>query len=204
MSYYPYLNTIYSNSQYSNVPRDPPQQDGYSYLRGSRPQTTFPYDAAYDPTYQQDRVNPQYRYYQHYEYPAWVQRHNPPKVTSQNFVNPKPVTYTLDGYEYKIPAYPPYMYWYPNPIDCKDVCGKQVCDNYYKRRNDFYNCQRCQLVQSPGPMCWNSNLQKCVPCSREKALAPCEETYGCANPNGFPHNKVAPINPLYTGCTNCL
>lgn len=199
--------TIYTQNQYSNVPRNPVEK--YRYLRGSNPQTEFPYDAAYDPTYQYDTVFPQYKYFKHHEYPSWVQEHNPPHVFAQSFVDPKPRSITIannnnESVEYSVNEYPPYSYFYPNPLECEDVCGQKICNNYYKKRNDYYNCKRCQLIQSPGPMCWNSNLQKCVKCPKEKALEPCENKFGCANANGFPHNRVEPINPKYTGCANCL
>lgn len=187
---------------YSNIAGYPVEQ--YRYLGGTNPQTTYPYDSKYDAKY-----DPMYQlYHKKRAYPAWVQEHNPPYVFAQSFVDPKPKTYSVNvgpnNIEFNVADYPPYSYFYPNPLECEDVCGGRVCDKYYRKRNDFYNCQRCQLVQTPGPMCWSSKLQKCVKCSREEALSPCEDRYGCANANGFPHNRVEPINPKYTGCSNCF
>ena len=118
--------------------------------------------------------------------------------------NPKPVSYqAANGFAYQIPQYPPYIFWYPNPVECRDVCGKQVCDSYYKAMNDNRNCQRCQ--RKDPPQCWDSKADVCVDCPRATALASCNSrnTYGCANPRGFPHSDGAPINPLYTGCKLC-
>src|SRR5690606_3034691 len=119
----------------------------------------------------------------------WVQRHRMPKV----FTEPKARSYKWNGFSYQIPPYPNYMYWYPNPVECRDSCGLDVCNEYYRRRNNYLNCKRCQLVKSPGPMCWDSKVQRCVACPREQALSRCEDNYGCGNPLGFPNDNVGPI-----------
>lgn len=193
------INTIYTNTPYSNVPRNASYPHGYSHIQGTLPETQYPYDSAYDHTYQRDIRHSKYRYYGNMEYPHWVQRHNMPQV----YTDHKPRSYTNNGYKYAIPPYPPYLYFYPNPVECRDACGKNTCDKYYYRLNNYNNCKRCQLVKSPGPMCWSSQKQQCVACPREQALSRCEDSYGCGNPNGFPHDNVGPINPLYTGCQNC-
>jgi hypothetical protein len=86
-------------------------------------------------------------------------------------------------------------------MECRDTCGTNVCNRYYKRMNDYRMCQFCQDLKHP--QCWDSKHQRCVPCSREIALARCEDRFGCANPNGWMQDRVAPINPKYTGCKNC-
>ncbi len=191
---------MYNNTQYSNLSKDPGFPYGYPHLRGMYPQTMYPYDSVYDNKYMTDVSHPKYKYFGNMEYPYWVQRHNRPQV----FTNPKPTSWSKnEGFVHKISNYPPNIYWYPNPTECRDACGGKRCGNYYQQKNDFLNCQRCQLVKYPGPMCWDRTKQMCVKCPKEQALAPCEQSYGCSSPLGFPNQSTPPINPLYTGCANC-
>lgn len=144
--------------------------------------------------------NSKYDYYGNMSYPYYVKKHRIPKI----YLKPKPRIYKSNNYYYQIPPYPPRIYFYNNPIECRDKCGPRACNLYHKRLNDFNNCKRCQNIKSPGPMCWSSRRQKCVPCPRHHALSRCEDRFGCSNPNGLPHDNVPPINPLYTGCKNCF
>lgn len=194
--------SIYSKNQYSN--REDPYSAPYPYyipfLNGGNPQTMYPYDALYDQKYQMQNSDPKYQYYGNMEYPYYVQRHRSPHV----YFDPKPTKYWhSNGFQYRIPPYPPYIYWYPNPVECRDVCGNNVCDAYYNAMNNYRNCKRCQ--QKDPPQCWDSTSQKCTDCPPEEALEGCQlrTRYGCANPRGFPHADVPPINPKYTGCKMC-
>lgn len=166
---------------------------GYSY----RPMpTNYPWDSTYEPY--PNPVTPKYQVNGNMEYPYWVRRHRNPKV----FSDPKPIEYSdPSGYTYQIPEYPPYVYWYPNPMECRDSCGTKVCNEHYRRVNNYRMCQRCQSLKKP--MCWNSEAQKCVACSPRQALSPCEDSFGCRNPNGWLQSNVAPIDPKYTGCRMC-
>lgn len=195
---------MYSTGQYNNrpVPYESAYQYYISFLNGSNPNVQYPYDAQFDSKYQNDVVNPTYSTnVGEMNYPYYVQRHRSPEV----FYDPKPTKYynPVDNHIYQIPQYPPYMYWYPAPSECRDTCGKKVCDSYYKAMNDNRNCQRCQ--RKDPPQCWDSQIESCVDCPRSTALASCNSrnSYGCANPRGFPHSDGAPINPMYTGCKLC-
>lgn len=116
------------------------------------------------------------------------------------YLSSRPSSYENDyGYKFEVPKYPPPIYWYPNPLECKDVCGSRVCDAYYRRLNDYRMCQQCQSLKTP--MCWNSDKQQCVGCRGEKALASCEDRFG-AQGNGWLQTNVGPVNPKYTGCVN--
>jgi hypothetical protein len=103
---------------------------------------------------------------------------------------------------FQLPDNGPYLYWYPNPTECRDVCNPKRCNEYYTQLNNYNNCNRCQL--NPGrPMCWNPKTQQCYKCSQKKAMKSCTKpsAYGTPNPNGWPHREVGgPINPKYTGC----
>lgn len=193
------MSGIYTNTPYTNVPRDPSYPYGYPHLRGTLPQTHYPYDAVYDAQYQRNVRHPKYRYYGNMEYPYWVQRHRMPKV----FTEPKPRSYKWNGFKYQIPPYPNYVYFYNNPNECRDLCGLDVCNEYFRRKNNYLNCKRCQNVKFPGPMCWDPNKQRCITCPVRQALSRCEDNFGCGNPLGSPHDNVPPINPKYTGCQNC-
>lgn len=193
------MSTIYTNTPYTNVPRNAAYPYGLSHLTGSLPETHYPYDAVYDARYQRNVRDPRYKYHGNMQYPYYVQRHRTPKV----FTEPKPRSYKWNNYSYHIPSYPPYVYYQPNPIKCRDACGTDVCNEYFRRLNNYNNCRRCQLVKSPGPMCWSPTTQRCVSCPPEQALSRCQDSFGCGNPNGGVHDNVAPINPLYTGCQNC-
>lgn len=120
-------------------------------------------------------------------------------------VEPKPVEYDdrATGFNYHIPSYPPYVYWYPNPMECSDVCGERVCNAYDRRMNDYRMCEYCQSMKVP--QCWDKRAQQCVSCPQGQALRRCVDTYGCANPHngGWMQDRVAPINPKYTGCKQC-
>ena len=101
---------------------------------------------------------------------------------------------------HKVPEYPPTIYWYPNPMECEDVCGKKVCNKYYRQLNNYRMCQICQSQKTP--MCWNPNAQRCEMCSPEQAWESCSDRFGAQNPNGWLHANTGPINPKYTGCQN--
>ncbi len=191
------MSSIYTNTPYTNIGRDPSYPYYYPHLNGYLPQTMYPYDSVYDNTYQSNIRHPKYRWYGNMEYPYFVRRHRIPKV----FTEPKPTFTKANGFYHQIPSYPPYIYWYPNPTKCRDACGEAVCNEYFRRMNNYNMCQRCQTTDPPS--CWNPKIQRCVPCNPETALEDCKQTYGCANPNGWPHRKVAPQNPLYTGCQLC-
>ena len=195
--------SIYQKSQYSNLAK--PYRASYPYyiphLNGGNPQTMYPYDAVYDQKYQGQNMDPRFQYYGNMEYPQSVQRHRMPYV----YYNPKPKLYvdtTNPGaaHYYDIPPYPPYVYWYPNPMKCRDICGNKICDAYFRQINNYRNCTRCQRKQTP--QCWSPEAQECVQCAPEEALASCAslDRYGSPNPNGQMHANVPPQNPLYTGC----
>jgi hypothetical protein len=198
---------MYSTSQYNNrpVPYEASYQYYTAFLNGGNPNPQYPYDAMYDRKYQKVVLNPSYKYYgdatdgRQMNYPYYVQRHRAPSV----YYNSKPYTTTAVSPDYRIPDAQPYMYWYPNPVECEDTCGKDVCNAYYKAMNDNRNCQRCQ--RKDPPQCWDSENETCIDCPRRVALASCNSrnTYGCANPRGFPNADSAPINPVYTGCQLC-
>lgn len=196
------MSSIFSNSWYSNIPRNAAYPYYNGHLGGLLPQTQYPYDGVYDNKYQQNIRDPSFKWYNNMEYPYYVQRHRIPQV----FTEPKPDFKVKDGYFYSINNYPPYVYWYPNPLECRDACGEKVCNEYYRRLNNYNNCQRCQLSRGYNgmPMCFDSRTQKCVDCSPGQALANCEDTFGCGNPQSWPHGRVPPQNPLYTGCKNCV
>jgi hypothetical protein len=129
-------------------------------------------------------------------------------IASTNaYVEPKPVG-VEHGHgckcescvRYRVPEYPPTIYWYPNPMECEDVCGRQVCNRYYRQLNDYRMCQVCQSQKTP--MCWNPNAQRCEMCSPEHAWESCSDRFGAQNPNGWLHANTGPINPKYTGCQN--
>lgn len=196
--------SMYQNtSQYSNVPQPyrAPYPHYIPFLNGGNPETLYPYDGLYDKKYQAARGNPKYQHYGSMDYPHYVQRHNQPQVyfnpkpvLKVNMSNPKAVLYN------EIPPYPNYIYWYPNPVECRDTCGNKVCDAYYEKANNYRNCMRCQ--RKDPPQCWSSQAQQCVNCPPEQALTACSSRvrYGMPNPNGELHADVAPQNPLYTGC----
>lgn len=192
--------SVYQTTQYQNIPRDPPMPFGYAHLSGNIPQTHYPYDSVYDTEYQSVIMHPKYRWYGNMEYPYHVRRQRVPKV----FTRPKPNYYKYNNYYYQIPNYPPYVHWYPNPMLCRDTCGDAICNEYFRRINDYRNCLRCQMNRGK-PMCWSPEKQDCVDCPPEEALAKCNsrDRFGCANPNGFPHADVPPVNPIYTGCMMC-
>lgn len=195
--------SIYRKSQYSNL--SIPYQASYPYyvshVKGGYPERQYPYDALLDQKYQYDNLNPRYQYYGNMGYPYSAQRHRAPQV----YYDPKPTLFhhASSGHEYKIPPYPPYIYWYPNPKECRDVCGNKVCDEYHEQLSNYRNCRRCQ--RKDPPQCWDPSSQMCVECPPEQALENCASryNYGCANPNGYQHADVPPINPLYTGCKSC-
>lgn len=186
----------YAQAPNSNLPvRDASWVYGYPYMTSRLPQANWPWDSVYDTAYQSDINNPNYRHYGTMEYPYSVRRQQVPLV----YVNPRPSSYETDsGYGFNIPNYPPAIYWYPNPTECEDTCGPQVCNAYYKRANDYRMCNVCQTLKKP--MCWDPRSQRCVDCAPEQALESCEKRFGSTNPNGWPHARVAPINPKYTGC----
>lgn len=193
------MQSIYSNTPYTNVTRTPSYPHRYPHLVSKLPETQYPYDSVYDSRYQHDIKHPNNQH-QNMEYPHWVQRHRMPMV----FTERKPRSYnTTTGYSYQVYPYPPYQYFYHNPRKCRDTCGGRSCQKYFKKLNNYNNCKRCQLIKRPGPMCWDPKAQRCVSCSHNKALTRCEDTFGCKNPQGFPHGNIRPINPLYTGCKNC-
>lgn len=181
-------------SQYNNVPSFRASYPNYiPFLNGGNPETLYPYDSMYDKKYQ---------HFGSMDYPYYVQRHNAPQV----YFNPKPLL-KVDATNPRailyneIPPYPNYIYWYPNPMKCQDVCGNKVCDAYYEKANNYRNCMRCQ--RKDPPQCWSSKFQQCINCPPEHALTPCASRtrYGMPNPNGELHADVSPQNPLYNGCT---
>lgn len=169
-------------------------ESDYKYF-SKLPETTYPNDYVYDTPY---RENPSRIPTGSMIYPSAAVRHRNPQV----LINPKP--YDVEdrdtGYRYQIPQYPPYIYWYPNPVECRDTCGMKVCESYNRRMNDYKMCQFCQTLKTP--QCWDRNTQKCTKCPRNKALGSCEDSFGSPNPNGWMQSNVAPINPKYTGCKN--
>jgi hypothetical protein len=195
--------SLYRNSQYSNKPFHYSTSNPYyiPFLNGGNPEPMYPSDALYDGTYQTDNMNPKYQYYGNLDYPQTVQRQNQPLV----YYNPKPVL-KVDATDkssilyYESPKYPPYVYYYPNPVECKDVCGNKICDAYYNKMNNYRNCRRCQMKSTP--QCWCPRTQTCVNCPPEKALTSCASRtrYGMPNPNGALQADVPPQNPLYTSC----
>lgn len=191
------MSSVYTNTPYANIPHDANYPYGFPYLNGRLPDVHFPWDAVYDVQYQHDVRNPKYQYYGNMSYPYFVRRHRIPSVLA----NPKPTEVEHGDYSYQIPQYPPYVYWYPNPVECRDTCGEQMCGAWAKRMNDYRMCQMCQNLKSP--QCWDAARQRCTPCRPEQALARCEDRFGCANPNGWMQDRVAPINPKYTGCRLC-
>lgn len=191
------MESVYTSPVAGNIPRQAAYPYGLPYLQNQLPQTHWPWDAAHDTKYQRDIQNPNYAHYAQPAYPYWVRRHRAPTVFSQ----PKPVGRRANGYTFQIPPRSPYVYWYPNPVECSDACGTEVCVEYQRRLNNYKMCQMCQSLKKP--MCYSAQKQQCVPCAPEQALSSCEENYGCRNPNGWVHNNVAPINPKYTGCQLC-
>ncbi len=172
-----------NTTPYGNIPRDVQ----YPFLNG-RMQSVYESDVYYgNMGYMGNTGNMGYPYY--------VQR------VPQVLPNPKPTSVEVGDYSYQIPKYPPYLYWYPNPVECADSCGAAVCNAYGKKMNDYRMCQRCQSMKTP--QCWNASAQKCQPCRPEKALTSCEDQFGCANPTGWLQSRGAPINPKYTGCRLC-
>jgi hypothetical protein len=193
---------MYKVNQYNNrpVPYRAPFSNYLTYLNGGNPEPQYPYDALFDQQYQAASKKPYTKYSGSNDYPYYAQRHRAPHT----YYDPKPTKYHhTDGYEYKIPKYPPYMYWYPNPVECRDTCGKQVCDSYHNALNNYTNCRRCQ--RNDPPQCWDESKQMCSECLPEQALSSCQSRsrYGCPNPRGFPNADVPPINPKYTGCKMC-
>lgn len=195
----PLAKSVYTNTQFTNVPGQVSYPYYLPHLSGNIPQTHWPYDSVYDTTWQNNISHPKYRWYGNMEYPYYTQRHRTPKV----FTRPKPMYWKNNGFYYKIPSYPPYIYWYPNPYLCRDMCGDEICNEYFIRINDYRNCQRCQ--KRDPPQCWDPKSQKCINCPPELALEKCSlrKRFGCTNPNGYQHTDVPPINPLYTGCKMC-
>jgi hypothetical protein len=192
------MSSVFSNTQFTNIPRDASYPYGHPYLSSRLPQTHYPWDSVYDTRYQRDVQHPKYQWHGHMEYPYYVRRHRIPKV----FTEPKPIEFASpNGYSYQIPQYPPYVYWYPNPVECRDACGTKVCEEYHRRMNNYRMCKFCQTLKRP--MCFDPRRQSCVPCRPEQALARCEDNFGCRNPNGWMHDNVEPINPKYTGCQLC-
>lgn len=116
--------------------------------------------------------------------------------------NPRPRDYSpSQGFVYQNYTYPPMIYWYPNPRECEDICGGDVCNQYYRKMNDYRMCQLCRSLR-PG-QCWDRQKQACRPCRPRERWTSCEDSLGCVNPNGWVNDNVAPVNPKYTGCKMC-
>jgi hypothetical protein len=134
--------------------------------------------------------------------PSLPRRHRLPQVMvkskSQEYDG-----YRLTGYNYQISQHSPYIYWYPNPMECRDLCGTRTCDRHYKRMNDYRMCRFCQSLKNPQLRCWDAKEQRCTQCTTSEAGKRCEDLFGCANPNGWMQDRVAPIDPKYTGCRLC-
>lgn len=194
-----YKQSAYTTTQWSNIPNDASYPYAIPHLNASIPQTQYPYDSVYDTQYQENIIHPKYRWYGNMEYPYFAQRHRQPKV----YTRPKPSLRYDNGHAYTIPSYPPYVYWYPNPLKCRDTCGDDICNAYFQKINNYRNCRRCQNQKTP--KCWDPKFQKCVACPPEIALESCSsrKRFGCANPNGWDQGPTQPINPIYTGCKLC-
>lgn len=82
---------------------------------------------------------------------------------------------------------------------CDNVCGVRMCKKYREQFNNYQQCKRCQLQGK----CWSPYQQRCVDCGYDRAVIPCEEKYGCPNPNGFEFANVPPINPMLNECNVC-
>ena len=187
-----------------NLLRKAPLPRFYPYLSNSIPQTQYPYDSVYNTTtttnhHQRNITHPKYQFYGNMEYPYYVRRQRIPKV----YTRPKPSFSKYGNHYYQIPGYPPYIYWYPNPLKCRDTCGDRICNAYFRKINDYRNCRRCQNQKVP--KCWNPVKQQCVSCPPQQALENCSSRsrFGCANPNGWQMADTSPVNPIYTGCKLC-
>ena len=176
----------------------PPNVQDYRYFFMLPGPSTFPNDYIYDAPYEEVPKNVPTGVT---DIPNQPRRHRLPDI----LVKTKPQNYKAKktGFYYQIPQYPPYVYWYPNPMECRDVCGTKVCNDYFKRMNDYRMCRFCQNLKDP--QCWDSKLQRCVTCNQSQALKRCEDQYGCQNPNSYLgwQDNGAPINPKYTGCKMC-
>ena len=107
--------------------------------------------------------------------------------------------------------HPPYWTRHPYTPDPDDidfalshrttskVCGPVMYAEYIKQYNDYINCKKCQQRNK----CWSKYQEKCVECSDEQLAVPCEEKYGCPNPNGASYGYGPPRNPMYTSCRKC-
>ena len=115
----------------------------------------------------------------------------------------RPRYYYTEDLVYDVNMYKPNMYWYPNPLGCRDVCGGPVCDVYEEKLRNYRMCRQCQL-QNP-PKCWSPKDQKCVKCPLSEAWRDCQSSdrYGCRNLRGYLHRNTRPINPKYTFCKLC-
>lgn len=82
---------------------------------------------------------------------------------------------------------------------CDNVCGIKICKKYREQYANFIQCNQCQLQGK----CWSPYQQRCIDCGYTRAMEPCENKYGCANPNGFEFANVPPINPMFNNCTVC-
>ena len=82
---------------------------------------------------------------------------------------------------------------------CDNICGVRMCKRYRKQQDAYEQCKRCQLKQQ----CWSQVQEKCVDCSHTQYTKPCEQRFGCPNPNGGEFANVAPIDPMFTNCMPC-
>jgi hypothetical protein len=82
---------------------------------------------------------------------------------------------------------------------CDNICGVRMCKKYRKRLNDYDQCRRCQIQG----MCWSPYQERCIKCDLNSAMKPCEDKYGCPNPEGYEFGNVPPINPMFTNCNAC-
>lgn len=187
--------SVYADGPFGNAPTDPAYAHGHRFLTDRLPQSDYPWEPVYDNRWSLDASD---WFGSSLEYPYYLRRHRVPKV----FVRPKPHEVTAPGGRtYRVADYPPYVYWYPRPVECEDACGQATCDRYYRRLNDYRMCQFCQSLREP--QCWDASAQRCVRCPPGVALRPCEDQFGCRNPNGWFHTRVPPQNPKYTGCRMC-
>lgn len=94
---------------------------------------------------------------------------------------------------------PNYINFAASKFTTGGVCGPVLYADYIRQYNDYVHCKQCQLRGE----CWSKYQQKCVVCSDEQLAVPCEEKYGCQNPNGPLFGYGPPRDPMFTNCKKC-
>ena len=60
-------------------------------------------------------------------------------------------------------------------------------------------CKRCQMQGQ----CWSQYQDRCIECSPTQASIPCENKFGCVNPNGGEFQNTPPVDPMHSNCNPC-